>query len=61
MLGDVYKIFVRILLNLDKHISACLGRDGPNWRVQNACTACCYKVRTILKSDSYLKLTPICV
>lgn len=49
MLGDVYEIFIRILHTLDKRVASHLGRDGLNWRVQNACTACCYKVCGIIK------------
>ncbi|KIY46451.1 hypothetical protein FISHEDRAFT_47269 [Fistulina hepatica ATCC 64428] len=44
MLSDAFDIYLRILRYIDKRVQGALGRDQPNYRVQNACTACCYKL-----------------
>lgn len=48
---------MRILNVVDQRVASCLGRDSPNWRVLNACTACCYKVRNdVTNAVSFLFL-----
>ena len=48
VLSETYEIYVRILNIVDNRINASLGWDTPNWRVNNACKACCYVVRVLL-------------
>ena len=43
---------MRILNTVDQRIREELGWNTPNWRVENACRACCYKVVVYLM---YLK------
>ena len=45
MLSETYEIYVRILNFVDNRVSASLGWNTPDWRVNNACKACCYVVR----------------
>lgn len=47
VLADTYEIYVRILNVVSNRIHRALGWDTPDWRVQNACRACCYEVRLI--------------
>ncbi|KIY46235.1 hypothetical protein FISHEDRAFT_75840 [Fistulina hepatica ATCC 64428] len=44
MLSDTFNIYLHILRDVDKQVQSSLGCDEPNWRVQNACMACCYKL-----------------
>ena len=44
ILSDTYEIYLRILRVLDNRLKSVLGWDTPNWRVENSCRACCYKV-----------------
>lgn len=44
ILAETYEIYVRMLNHINKRVMAVLGWDGPDWRAQNACRACCYKV-----------------
>ncbi|GBE83749.1 hypothetical protein SCP_0508050 [Sparassis crispa] len=44
VLTDVFEIYLAILREVDKCITSTLGRDTLNWRILNACPACCYKL-----------------
>ncbi|KAJ7021959.1 hypothetical protein C8F04DRAFT_1312196 [Mycena alexandri] len=39
-----YDLFLRVKEVVRHRVAQLLGRDGPNWRLQNACPACLYKV-----------------
>lgn len=43
--ADTFELYVRILRIVDASVHATLGWDDPDWRIQNACRACCYVVR----------------
>ncbi|KAK7678110.1 hypothetical protein QCA50_018903 [Cerrena zonata] len=43
--GDTYEVYVRILNILNKHVRDTLEWNTENWRVLNACHACCYKLK----------------
>ncbi|KAI0676054.1 hypothetical protein C8Q78DRAFT_1074995 [Trametes maxima] len=43
-LSDSLDIYLNILRVIEKRVTAALERDTPDWRVLNACPACCYKV-----------------
>ncbi|KAI0667165.1 hypothetical protein C8Q78DRAFT_932730, partial [Trametes maxima] len=43
-LSNVFDIYLAILRAIDKKVTVALGRDTPDWRVRNACPACCYKL-----------------
>lgn len=45
MFADTYEVYLRVLRIVDDRVRSALGWDGENWRVLNACRACCYKVR----------------
>ncbi|KAK7683800.1 hypothetical protein QCA50_013176 [Cerrena zonata] len=51
ILSETYEIYLRILRLIDKRIATVLGRNTPNWRAKNACTACCY----VLEDEPELK------
>ncbi|KAI0069909.1 hypothetical protein K474DRAFT_1609657 [Panus rudis PR-1116 ss-1] len=42
IMGDTYEIFLRILRRVQDQVHMELGWVGPNYRVLNACSACCY-------------------
>ena len=44
VLSETYEIYVRILNIVRERIDAILGWNTPDWRVKNACKACCYVV-----------------
>lgn len=44
MLAETYEVYVRILNTVRSRIHDKLVWNSPNWRVKNACRACCYKV-----------------
>ena len=44
LVSDTYEWYLLILWGVDKCVRGSLGWDTPNWRVNNACRACCYKV-----------------
>jgi hypothetical protein len=46
--GDTFEVYLHITRIVHNKIQRELGRDGPDWRVQNACHACCYKVSILL-------------
>ncbi|KAJ7021130.1 hypothetical protein C8F04DRAFT_1274121 [Mycena alexandri] len=39
-----YDLFLRVKEVVRHRVALLLGRDGPDWRLQNACPACLYKV-----------------
>ncbi|KAJ7017835.1 hypothetical protein C8F04DRAFT_1199860 [Mycena alexandri] len=41
----VYDLFLRVKEVVRHQVAQLLGRDGPDWRLQNACPACLYKVK----------------
>jgi hypothetical protein len=43
-----YDVYVAIRRKIRKVVMAKLGRDGPNWRVQNACPPCSLEVSAIV-------------
>ncbi|KZT06566.1 uncharacterized protein LAESUDRAFT_759386 [Laetiporus sulphureus 93-53] len=43
-LSDAFDIYLSIHQKIEKHVQEALGRDTPNWRVLNACPACCYEL-----------------
>ncbi|KDR81011.1 hypothetical protein GALMADRAFT_241624 [Galerina marginata CBS 339.88] len=50
-LSDTFDVYLTILQRVDAQVVKILGRDSPNWRVKNACPACCYE----LKDEPYLR------
>ncbi|KAI0685393.1 hypothetical protein BC835DRAFT_1290305, partial [Cytidiella melzeri] len=42
--GDTFEIYLRITRSVHLKIYKALGWDEENWRVKNACHACCYKL-----------------
>ena len=44
-LSDTFDIYVTILQKVDEDVDKLLGRDSPDWRVQNSCPACSYEVQ----------------
>ncbi|KAI0083028.1 hypothetical protein BDY19DRAFT_987985 [Irpex rosettiformis] len=42
--ADTFEVFLRIMRSVHRMIYTALGWDGPDWRVKNACVACCYKL-----------------
>ena len=45
-ISNAFDAYLAILREVDDRIAIALGRDGPNWRVLNACPACSYEVRS---------------
>ncbi|KAL6298830.1 hypothetical protein BKA93DRAFT_833746 [Sparassis latifolia] len=43
-LSDAFDIYLSIHRVIDKRVQAELGRGTPDWRVLNACPACCYEL-----------------
>ncbi|GBE85813.1 hypothetical protein SCP_0803350 [Sparassis crispa] len=43
-LSDAFDIYLSIHCVIDKRVQAELGRGTPDWRVLNACPACCYEL-----------------
>lgn len=43
----MYEIYLRVTNGVRKAVFETLGWNTPDWRVKNACHACCYKVRTV--------------
>ncbi|KAJ7102996.1 hypothetical protein C8R43DRAFT_1092256 [Mycena crocata] len=39
-----FDLYLAALAIVDRHVLALLGRDTPNWRLENACPACMYKL-----------------
>ncbi|KAI0081425.1 hypothetical protein K474DRAFT_1682021 [Panus rudis PR-1116 ss-1] len=44
VVADTYENFLTIIRRVEKKVFAALGWDSPDWRVCNACTACCYEL-----------------
>ncbi|KAI0681971.1 hypothetical protein BC835DRAFT_1233027, partial [Cytidiella melzeri] len=42
--GDTFEIYLRITRSVHLKIYKALGWNEENWRVKNACHACCYKL-----------------
>jgi hypothetical protein len=47
-------VFFTILHVVDLRISVSMQRNGENWRLQNACLPCTYRVRTLFLSKKAL-------
>ena len=43
-IGDAFDVYLVIVRGVEKHVQAALERDVENWRVLNACPACCYSL-----------------
>ncbi|KAH9855188.1 hypothetical protein C2E23DRAFT_724520 [Lenzites betulinus] len=43
-ISDSFDIYLAILRAVRKRVMGALGRESPDWRVCNACPACCYKL-----------------
>ncbi|EIW53126.1 uncharacterized protein TRAVEDRAFT_81512, partial [Trametes versicolor FP-101664 SS1] len=43
-LSDCFDAYLSVLRVIEKRIKTRLGRDTPDWRVKNACPACCYEL-----------------
>lgn len=43
---------MRIIRLVEQRVHKCLGWEGLNWRVQNACRPCCYKVSSMFPVSS---------
>ncbi|KAF8478345.1 hypothetical protein JB92DRAFT_2768666, partial [Gautieria morchelliformis] len=43
--SDAYDVYVRICTEVQCRVATALGRDGPDWRLRNACPACTYKLQ----------------
>ncbi|KAJ7020575.1 hypothetical protein C8F04DRAFT_1317247 [Mycena alexandri] len=39
-----FDIYLDVLARVKQHVMATLGHDTPNWRLENACPACLYKL-----------------
>ncbi|KAI9059666.1 hypothetical protein FKP32DRAFT_1614124 [Trametes sanguinea] len=50
-LSDCFDVYLAILRVIDKRVQQALKRDSPDWRVMNACPACCYE----LDAEPFLK------
>ncbi|KAI0782170.1 hypothetical protein C8Q75DRAFT_795935 [Abortiporus biennis] len=44
LIADTYEVYLTVLREVDKRVQKVLGWDAPDWRVQNACRACCYEL-----------------
>lgn len=40
-----FDAYLAILREIKARTDEALGRNHPNWRIQNSCACCCYKVR----------------
>ena len=47
-LSTAFDAYLAILRRVEDRIATVLDRDGPNWRVLNACPACNYEVKLIV-------------
>lgn len=43
-LSRSFQVYLRLLRRIDRKVRALCGWDTKDWRVKNACAACCYKV-----------------
>ena len=46
-MSDAFDAYLWILRSIKEHIDNRLGRSSPNWRMQNSCPCCNYKVSGI--------------
>ena len=44
-LSVAYDVYLEILHYIDNQLKKAMGRDTPEWRLLNACPACCYKLK----------------
>ncbi|TFY51052.1 hypothetical protein EVJ58_g10764 [Rhodofomes roseus] len=44
LIADAFEVYLSVLQEVRRRLDVALGRDGPNWRVKNACPACSYKL-----------------
>ncbi|KAF9242903.1 hypothetical protein BU15DRAFT_86685 [Melanogaster broomeanus] len=44
VLADTFDIYLTIRRQVDTQVKEALGRNSTEWRVQNACPACCYEL-----------------
>ncbi|KAI0343135.1 hypothetical protein BDW22DRAFT_1329220 [Trametopsis cervina] len=42
--ADTFEVYLRITRNVHKQVYEVLGWGAPDWRVKNACRACCYEL-----------------
>ncbi|KAI0083236.1 hypothetical protein BDY19DRAFT_987949 [Irpex rosettiformis] len=56
--ADTFEVYLRIIWHVHKSILEALGWGTPDWRVKNACRACCYKVRRHNSCNSNLENEP---
>ncbi|KAI9069496.1 hypothetical protein FKP32DRAFT_1608414 [Trametes sanguinea] len=54
-LSDCFDVYLTVLRVIDKRVSKALNRDTADWRVKNACPACCYE----LEGEPHLKFARI--
>ncbi|KAF8120558.1 hypothetical protein EV363DRAFT_1112407, partial [Boletus edulis] len=40
-----FDVYLEILARVEQRVNAVLGRNTPNWRMQNSCPACFYKLK----------------
>ncbi|KAK7680601.1 hypothetical protein QCA50_016383 [Cerrena zonata] len=45
VLSETYEVYICIINAVQKRIHDVLGWNTPNWRVKNACKACCYNLQ----------------
>ncbi len=51
--GDTFEIYLRIVREVNLRVYRELGWDGPDWRAQHSCHACCYVVRFPIHTRPY--------
>ncbi|KAI0798232.1 hypothetical protein C8Q75DRAFT_802118 [Abortiporus biennis] len=44
IIADIYEIYLTVLQEVDRRVLEALRWNTPDWQVQNACQACCYKL-----------------
>ena len=44
LFSDAFDAYLEVIRVVDKRVKVALSHDSPNWRVLNACPACCYEV-----------------
>jgi hypothetical protein len=54
--SDAFDIYLEILHRVDLRVSEALGRNGPDWRLRNTCSACFYK----LEGEPSLQFSFLC-
>ncbi|PSR94368.1 hypothetical protein PHLCEN_2v4453 [Hermanssonia centrifuga] len=46
IIADTFEIFLRVTNTIERRVAKAFGRDSSDWRVKNACPACCYKLKS---------------